>query len=566
MAKTPASTPIGKISLVSLAIAATICSTSANAQLTQNITIGNPKALALGHAVTADPPGIDSIHFNPAGLAKIQGRQQQLKLLAAHITFEAQFGESEIPEDRQLALCSVTEECDINDPDDVASVWPEDNNAAGRKSETSDPVLMLPGAGLTPVPFLAVPFGGIAVEDPNYGWTFATSVYSPQAIGYERGENDPATYQGKTVGISRITYFSPSVGFHFNDELMIGASIGFSWQGLGIETRFRAPDTVLAYIADLSGDIDETGIEGLELNAIQPYDTVGTLTMELEDALSLSFNLGVLWEPTEWISFGFVYQSEAKSDLEGDFEMIYTDGTGTGMDNANWLAMTEAMQHNALFDDVIIPLLSGGSLNAQKSEKGSVTLEYILPQHISFGTSVKVLPDLKLNFDVKWTDYDTWESLDFKFDQDVDFLTIASIFYELIPGDNADPNEMRIPRQYESEWNFAIGLEYEYNDNLLLRCGYEPRNSVIPDDRVDLLAPIAGADLYSFGFGYRLDAYSQVDFAFGYLTSEFDADAGESQNANSNKSGEVVYNPYAYQSIAAQTTAYLFALSYDTKF
>ena len=45
--------------------------TQSHAQLAQNIFIGNPKALALGNAVTADPPGIDAIHFNPAGLAKL---------------------------------------------------------------------------------------------------------------------------------------------------------------------------------------------------------------------------------------------------------------------------------------------------------------------------------------------------------------------------------------------------------------------------------------------------------------------------------------------------------------
>ena len=65
-----------------LALAAAIAfSSGVNAQLLHNVTIGNPKALGLGNAVTADPPGIDSIHFNPAGLAKIKGRQMNIKLL-----------------------------------------------------------------------------------------------------------------------------------------------------------------------------------------------------------------------------------------------------------------------------------------------------------------------------------------------------------------------------------------------------------------------------------------------------------------------------------------------------
>lgn len=547
---------IGKISLTSLAIASALYSASASAQLTQNITLGNPKALALGHAVTADPPGIDSIHFNPAGLAKIQGRQQQLKVLAAHITYDAKFGRQEIP-DRVLEAYDNIAELDENG---VKETYPTDP-VANTTSSTADPVLMLPGSGLTPAPFLVVPFGGIAIEDPNYGWTFATAAYSPQAIGYERAENDPGSFQGQQVGISRITYFAPSVGFHFSDELMIGASIGFSWQGLGIKTKFRAPDSTIAFIDEAAGDLGDgdPNREAL-LSSIDPYDTVGTLQLELEDALSLSFNLGVLWEPTEWIAFGFVYQSEAKADLEGDFSMNYND---------EWLAMIEALKKPGV--GTLITIINEGTVfNGERVERGNVSLEYILPAHMSFGTSIKVLPDLKVNLDFKWVDYAAWDSLDFKFSQNVDFLSVSNLVYQFGAstgdGDNADPDLMIIKRDYESVWSWAIGFEYEVNDNLVVRWGYEPRESVIPDNRVDLLAPIAYADLYTVGFGYQLDAYSRFDVGFGYLHSEFDAAAGESQNMNSNLPGRVVYNPYAFLSVEAETNAYIFALSYDSKF
>jgi long-subunit fatty acid transport protein len=125
---------------------------------------------------------------------------------------------------------------------------------------------------------------------------------------------------------------------------------------------------------------------------------------------------------------------------------------------------------------------------------------------------------------------------------------------------------MRIKRAYESVWTWAIGFEYQWDDNTVIRWGYEPRESVIPDDRVDLLAPIAYADLYTVGFGYQIDAYSRFDAAFGYLHSEIDADTGESQNMNSVLPGRVVYNPYAFLSVEAETNAYIFAVSYDTKF
>ena len=64
----------------------------AQGAIVENLTMGNAKALSLGNAVTADPPGVDSIHYNPAGLAKLRGRQYNLKVLAASMTFGVEFG------------------------------------------------------------------------------------------------------------------------------------------------------------------------------------------------------------------------------------------------------------------------------------------------------------------------------------------------------------------------------------------------------------------------------------------------------------------------------------------
>lgn len=58
------------IRIVATALVA-LLATPASAVLTDSLTIGNAKAISLGHAVTADPPGIDAIHFNPAGLADL---------------------------------------------------------------------------------------------------------------------------------------------------------------------------------------------------------------------------------------------------------------------------------------------------------------------------------------------------------------------------------------------------------------------------------------------------------------------------------------------------------------
>ena len=68
------------VRLLSVLSISAMALTPAYAVLTDNLTIVNAKAISLGNAVTADPPGVDSIHFNPAGLAKIKGRESSIKV------------------------------------------------------------------------------------------------------------------------------------------------------------------------------------------------------------------------------------------------------------------------------------------------------------------------------------------------------------------------------------------------------------------------------------------------------------------------------------------------------
>lgn len=546
---------LGKSAAYTALASAVFLATQAHAQLLNNITMGNPKALALGNAVTADPPGIDSIHFNPAGLAQIKGRQRQVKVLVAHMELESKFGEPTLPGDSvKETYYDLTPSCQTDFPDTVQGhrdCWGYDP-VANKSSSAGDPVLMLPFAGIVELPLLAVPTGGIAFEDAANGWTFGTAVYTPEGVGFSRDETDPGAYQGINVGVTRLTYFSPSIAIPISDELSIGAGINFSYQGLGIDTLFRAPLVTTKFLETLNTILPPDA----ELHILGTYSTVGRLTMEMDDYMSVGFNFGILWQPREWLSFGFSYRSESTSDLSGDYTM---------KNSQDFLGTTQGLRELGL--DAALVLVGGTTFNAQRVESGTVELEYISPQSVSFGTSVKVLPTLKVNFDVRWIEYSVWDTLTFKFDKKVDFLTLASVVnFVSGVGDYADPKEMRISRFYEDSWSAALGIEYAMNDNLVVRFGYEPRSSSIPSDRTDLLFPITDADLFSCGFGWQFSKTTRVEGAFGYLYSDSNTPSGKSLNANSNKEGDVVYNPYYSIPFKNETTAYLFALSLDQKF
>lgn len=546
---------LGKTAAYSALAAGIFIASHAQAQLLNNVTIGNPKALGMANAVTADPPGVDSIHFNPAGLSKIQGRQRQVKVLVAHMVLESEFGEPTLPDaETKDAFLAFNQECQ-DDGLTADECWGDDP-VANTSVKSGDPLLMLPFAGMVDLPILAVPTGGIAFEDAANGWVFGTAVYSPEGVGYSRDEDEGGAYQGIRVGVTRLTYFSPTVAIQVSDELSLGAGVTFSYQGLGIETKFRAPLITTQFLANLNSVLPPDA----ELHIIGSYDTVGLLEMEMDDYLSVGFNFGILWEPKEWLAFGFSYRSESTSDLSGDFKMTNTDdflATSGGLKDTLGLPL-----------DVILGLVADGApFNVQKVESGTVELEYITPQTINFGTSIKVLPNLKVNLDARWIEYSVWDTLDFKFDRNVDFLTLASVVNRISGvGDYADPDEMRIRREYEDSWSLALGVEYTLNDNFVLRFGYEPRTSSIPDDATDLLFPITEADLYTTGFGWQFNKTTRIEGAFGYLYSNSKTPSGGSTNANSEIEGDVVYNPYFATDFENTTTAYLFALSIDQKF
>ncbi|MCG8313574.1 MAG: outer membrane protein transport protein [Pseudomonadales bacterium] len=503
-----------------------VASGIAHAAVLENLTIGNAKALALGNAVTADPPGIDSIHFNPAGLAHLKDRQYNLKLLAAQFTFGANFGGHD----------DITQQ--------TLDAYELEDEVAYSKSETSTIGLRYPlsdGVSEWPLPFLVAPLGGASYNIPGSNITFATSVYTPLAAGYIRESDDPGRYMGDELSYMKVTYFSPSVGAKLSDEWSVGASLGFSWQAISAGTELRVPNIVLAVAGELQNQLEEQEaceLIGIVLDVcglnsdvpnISPYTNVARLEYDAEAALVWNFNIGALWKPMPWFTWGFVYQFESEAEMSGTYRFTYAD---------EW-----SNTFKALSDDPLYRLVSGvlGGLPVGETlEEGKAKTTFTLPAHFATGISVQILPELKVNLDAKWTDWGIWDGITIEFDQDMDFGRIAQ---HLAPK-YSSLRTLTIPRHYESSWNYAIGIEYQWTDQLALRFGYEPRKSSIPEDKRGVLLPLGDADLYGFGFEMKLPGKQVIDFGIGYLTAEADIPAGSSTNANStDQANNFLYNP-----------------------
>lgn len=543
--------------IVSFASVLSFVAMSAQAQLVQNMFIGNPKALALGNAVTADPPGTDSIHFNPAGLAALRGRQYEVKGILADFSLEAEF----TPGEQLEYVFAEFDELGLVDP-----------GVAGQTSTADGVSVMLPFVGLVELPVLAAGLGNFTISNDERRITFGTGVYAPIMLGLNRASDDPGVYSSSEVGITRLTYFSPTVGIQLTDTLAVGAGVGFSYFGVGLNFDMRLPNMVLGSFDSLQQANCLNGIENLVENIIcadgngdgvvdgrlNPFAAVASIDAELEKYLSATFNLGLLWDVTPWLSFGMAYMSGARDQLEGEVTIRYSDDVR---------GFVNSLSGNPAIGGLVQALGVPAQLNTDVTD-ASVVIEY--PQHFAMGVSVQVTEKFKTNVDVKWTDTAVWDVWEIKFDQPVEFLGVLGLIADTLDqgttGGHIGADGLYLPRGYESVWSWALGIEYQYSDRLALRAGYEPRGSSIPLDKADVIIPIGETFLYSTGFGYQWKKDTWIDGALGYVTSEQKIPANGSTNSTSTSIDNFIYNPYAGYNIETRVGVVVGELSIRSTF
>ncbi len=542
------------------AILLTGFSTPVFAQLSQNLSV-DVRSLSMGNAVTADPPGISAIHFNPAALTKLKGLHTDVQGLVANFDIQRNFsapagydvfGYSDDP-----LICNDS----ADNPSSLCTDYK--NNVSGDVEYASLYIPILKkvvdlGEGW---PVMA-PTAGISYNPPGSKLTFATAAYAPMVAGFGAEDGNPGNYMGQQVAIERITYLSPSIAYQVNDELSIGVSVGMSYQAIAMKTDLRFPNEMIGVLrmvdesicapfrenSNLITDLILFGICNAD-EGMNPFGTFGKLEVSLEQSLSPSYNLGLMWEPTEDFGLGLVYQSSAKMRLKGKYFI----------DNAN--APRELIKGlDSSATGKILAKILGFPNYIPPTESGLVSMDLEYPAHFQAGIKYKVLPDLQVNVDVGWTDFSSWDKFKFEFDREITALKIA----KLLSNDVSDTS-LALPLGFQSAWNWGIGFEYSVNDRLKLRAGYEPRTSSIPDDKRNTMVPINNAQLFGLGLGYRFDEDTDIDLSLAFLRSRDNIPAGTSSLSNKEGVDNLLLNPYAGLNVSTNTKVTILGINYRTR-
>lgn len=545
---------------LAVAIILSGCSSLSFAQLGTNLSV-DIRSLSMGNAVTADPPGISAIHFNPAALTKIEGLQTDVQGILADFGVEREFS---VPEGYNVFGYSDDPLVCNDGPEISADICTDFKGTVNGDVEYVSlyvPILKKMvdlGEG---IPMVA-PTAGIAYNPPGSKTTFATAIYAPLVAGFGTENGNAGNYMGQQVALERITYLSPSIAYEVNDHLSVGASVGMSYQAIGMKTDLRFPNELIGMLRmidevvctpfkenqDIITDILLLGMCNTE-EGMNPFSRFGQLQVSLEQSLSPSYNLGVLWEPTEDFSFGMVYQSSAKMRLKGKYHI---DNAKAPRELIKGLMSSPTGQ--------ILAAILGFPNSIPASESGLVSMDFEYPAHFQTGIKYKILPDLQVNFDIGWTDYRAWDKFKFEFDRQISALKIAKLLSE-----NIGDASLALPLEFTSPWNFGIGFEYSATDRLKLRAGYEPRTSAIPDNKRNTMIPINNAQLFGLGVGYQFDADTDLDLSIGFLRSRDKIPANTSSLANQTGVNNILLNPYAGLNIKTDTKVTILGLNYRTR-
>lgn len=532
----------------------------ASAQLANNIAV-DVRAMSMGHAVTADPPGIMAIHFNPAGLAKLDGRRVDLQFIGADFSLESEF-----------SAPPGYEVFGFSDDPVVCNDAPNDGVDFCRDYKTSTSTvegisLYVPFINevvdLPPGPLIAGPLPSFSIRPAGSKFTFATSTYLPLAAGFYRDEDDVGNFMGERVALERITYLSPSIGYQVNDELYLGASIGMSFQAVALEQDFRSPNELLGFARVLDESICDPfkGESNIALDLILfgicrpeeglgPFKSLASLEVTMDQRFSPSYNLGVLWEPNDRFAWGAVWRSAAKTQLSGDFRIKYSNAARETINGIGGSAT-----------GAIALAVLGIPSFVNEEEVGRVSMDLTMPATFQTGIKIKPTERLQFNIDAVWADYQEWDAFNFTFDRPSAVLSLARLFS---PGSTS--TSLSYPLNYQSTWNLAFGAAYDLTGRIQLRAGYEPRASAIPDDRRSPLVPINEARYYSLGLGYKWDKDTDIDLGIGHLRSEDEIPANSSCAANCTGIDNLVYNPYAGLDIKTKAAITIVGLAFRTKF
>jgi len=482
--------------------------------------ITGAKAIALAGAVTANPPSLMAVHYNPAGL--VQAREGLVYYQGLSTTsFNRQ---NHFSPDQSFNVLNISHASD--DP------------ITNRSSMQGKSYLYYPIYGDSHGDTINFPLPlGATYRRSDSRWIMASGSYMPFAWGNCYDSNDPSKYQAYEYYQQHLIYASPGIAYQWNDFFSFGLSMGIGQTALARSSIVRFPNDTMARIQSLP----IPGKPGL-------FDGLANMRLNLRDDIAMSLNAGILWKPFHNLQFGCVYRSPVDSHPKGNIHIQYTD---------KLLKLTQWYRKNPIYANSLkTPGL--GEIN-QPFETGTAYLKkYQWPDSIQMGIQYQPSSCIKLMFDFQWIRWSAQNEYRLVFEKPDNQL----IHLLQAMGQSSVEGQTIIYEQKASDTlSYHFGLEWQFRESLFIRGGLSFQPQSTKDSHINLLS-LPDTTYISSGIEWRWPNRWIIEQGFGYYISDNKTIPNNtSQRLNLIDSNNVFFSPYAGQNISTKIFGFVFSLN-----
>ncbi|HTN30054.1 MAG TPA: outer membrane protein transport protein [Pseudomonas sp.] len=311
------------------------------------------------------------------------------------------------------------------------------------------------------VPFATVPFG-YYVTPINDKLHFGLGLYVPFAVisDYEKG------HMGRYHGLNsevEVVNLQPTLSYKINDQVSVGGGLVIS----RIYGKLTSNTNISPKLAPLG---------------LGPFPDA---KVEIEgDDIAYGFNLGVLVDVTEQLSWGLNYKSKISYSLEGDTKV---SGMPTGLPTSVGPYPVPPFQ----------------MLNNTFGAGVDITM----PEIIDTSVTYRLDDQWTIHGGATWT---RWSRLDALVVENSGVPAFAA-------GDFA---ELKEPLKWSDTWSFAVGTAYQLNPQWVLRAGLALDESPTTNEHRTTRIPVSDRTILSLGAGWNINQDVTLDLAYSYLKED----------------------------------------------
>ncbi len=369
------------------------------------------------------------------------------------------------------------------------------------------------------------------------GLLFAGTAVADGFRNPPEGMNAIGKIGGKIVYVddaSTVTHNPANLSYLTNNELLVSFTLGYGKREFEPDTGGKAeskdPWAVLPNLFS-SWNVNDDLTAGVGLttpygrSTTFPKDTVLRYTTPyFTELIAINLNPSLAYKVNENVSVGggidLLYSeldlrqiypwsvatgNPAAPDGTSSFE---GDGSGFGINAAITIELTDKQRLVLTYRSSIEVDYEGDSKLTQTPVAAPVpslvtsqsdfetTIEF--PTVLAAGYGIEVTDKLRVEVNVEWVEHSTFDELNIDAGSNTAFLPSSTI-----------------PANWDDNWTYGFGADYQLNENLVLRCGYIYLETPVPSET--MLPSISEEDqsVVSVGFGYTSGQH-KIDAAYAY--------------------------------------------------